>query len=373
MRLINATRMRAGYSMGLEPDGRTLLVVVVKGTFRMPTSGESVRLDDEQVPLAMADTFTGEPGVSAPVHEADFAPRKARCDVLLNGTAYAPGGRPTTHVEVGLRVNGASKVFSVVGDRTWRVGASGIGISHPTPFVTMPISYDRAFGGVDNRHEDPSKHVAFMANPVGRGFSKDLRPSSIDGIPLSNTEEIGQSITRPDDERYLPMAFGPLGRSWDPRRKLAGTYDDAWVQDHFPFLPPDFDDRYYQAAPLDQQIAHPRGGEEIVLQNLSPEGRIAFTLPVFDAPVHFFPKKGEREDGRLLLDTIVIEPDQRRFMLTWRAIRPLKKNMFEVAQVLVGKQSDDWWAEQEDPGFVIQLFDEQLSVPAPLPELPEVE
>ena len=36
MELINATRMVAGYNMGLEPSGRELLVVVIKGTFVLP-------------------------------------------------------------------------------------------------------------------------------------------------------------------------------------------------------------------------------------------------------------------------------------------------------------------------------------------------
>ena len=51
MDLINATRMVAGYTMGMEPSGREWLVVVVKGTFRLPKSGEDVRLHDEQLPL----------------------------------------------------------------------------------------------------------------------------------------------------------------------------------------------------------------------------------------------------------------------------------------------------------------------------------
>lgn len=36
MELLNATKMRAGYTMGMRPDGRELLVVVVKGTFLIP-------------------------------------------------------------------------------------------------------------------------------------------------------------------------------------------------------------------------------------------------------------------------------------------------------------------------------------------------
>ncbi|HPE03441.1 MAG TPA: DUF2169 domain-containing protein, partial [Thauera sp.] len=112
MELINATRMLAGYTMGIEPSGRELLVVVIKGTFHLPRNGEEVRLHEEQLPLVMADTFTGEPGFSAPMYEADFAPRKPCCDVLLLGSAYAPDGRPLTRGPVGLRIGNMSKRFA---------------------------------------------------------------------------------------------------------------------------------------------------------------------------------------------------------------------------------------------------------------------
>lgn len=356
MELVNATRMVTGYTMGLEPSGRELLVVVVKGTFQIPKNGEPLGLGEEQLPLLMADTFTGAPGLSAPVHEIDFAPRKHRCDVLLNGSAYAPGGRPTTRVEVGLRVNGMGKSFTVVGNRHWQSGLRGVSASAPEPFSTMPISYDRAFGGVDNRHQDPSKHAAFLRNPVGTGFHNDLRPEWVDGTPMPNTEESDRPVASPDSQALVPMAFGPIGRSWDPRYRYAGTYDDTWLEDHFPFLPPDFDERYYQAAPLDQQVPHPQGGEEIRLINLTSEGQVSFSLPVFDAPIHFFSKGGGREDGRLVLDTIVLEPDRHRFTLTWRTARSLRKNIHEIAQVLVGKKSQDWWSTRNSVTFPLRLI-----------------
>ena len=89
MELINSTRMVVGYTMGMEPSGRELLVVVVKGTFRIPTEqGATLTLHDQQVALVTSDVFFGEPGLSAPKYEVDFAPRKHRCDVLLNGSAF---------------------------------------------------------------------------------------------------------------------------------------------------------------------------------------------------------------------------------------------------------------------------------------------
>lgn len=346
MELINATRMVAGYTMGMEPSGRELLVVVVKGTFRIPKPGEDVRLHEEQLPLVMADTFTGEPGFSAPMYEVDFAPRKPRCDILLLGSAYAPGGRPVQRVPVGLRIGNWKKTFMVVGNRHWETGLAGVRATAPEPFTVQPFSYDFAFGGVDNHHEDASKHAAFMRNPIGRGFHKHLRSEWVDGSPLPNTEEINRPVDKPDSE-YEPMAFGPVGRGWEQRIKYGGTYDQDWIDNTFPFLPADFNDAYYQAAPLDQQIAFPQGGEEVVLVNLTSEGHLAFNLPVIEIPVVFFRKKGERHEIRAAIDSIVIEPDKSVFSLTWRASLPLKKNIFEISQVLAGRMSRAWWRARE--------------------------
>ncbi|MBK5964165.1 hypothetical protein CCR95_08725 [Thiocystis minor] len=367
MELINATRMVAGYTMGMEPSGRELLVIVIKGTFALPRNGsDRLHLAQEQMPLVMADTFSGEPGRSAPIHEVDFAPRKPRADILISGSAYAPEGRPAPRVPVGLKVNGITKHFAVVGMRCWQVASTGVSVSEPIPFTRMPISYDRAFGGVDNRHEDFAQHAAFLRNPVGTGFHRHLRSDWLDGALLPNTEELNRPVTRPDGD-YAPMAFGPIGRNWEPRYRYAGTYDQHWLDEHFPFLPPDFDERYYQAAPLDQQIAGPLGGQEVGLVNLTPDGRRSFRLPAFEAPVHLFPKKGEREDLQATLDTLVLEPDLERMMLTWRVARPLKKNMFEIAQILVGKKGQDWWQAREEVAFPLSVEPTATTNPAPEP------
>lgn len=346
MDLVNATGMIAGYTMGMEPSGRELLVVVVKGTFRLPKPGEEACLHEQQMPLIMADTFTGAPGFSAPYYEVDFAPRKLRCDVLLQGSAYAPEGRPTERVPLGLRIGEWKKVFAVNGERFWDFGLTGIRSTPAKPFVVQPFSYDVAFGGVDTHHEDPSKHVAFMRNPIGKGFHKHLKREWINGSPLPHTETLDQPVDKPDGD-YTPMAFGPIGRGWASRLPYAGTYDQDWIDNTFPFLPADFNDAYYQAAPLDQQIAYPSGGEEVVLVNLTPEGRMAFKLPTVEIPVVFFRKKGQRHETQAVLDTIAMEPDKRIFTLTWRVSLPLKKNMFEIPQVLVGKMSRGWWRARE--------------------------
>ncbi len=346
MELLNATKMQAGYTMGMKPDGRELLVAAVKGTFSLPTDGTEPQLAQQQVPLVEADVFTGEPGFSSPLYETDYTPVKPSCDVLLNGIAYAPGGRPASRVRVALNIGSISKSFDVVGNRVWVSSLIGAVASQPEPFTTMPISYDRAFGGVDAAHPDPAKHRFYEYNHAGVGFHDQTGREFLDGTPLPNTEEIGRVVEDPRGS-YRPMAFGPIGRAWTPRVKLAGTYDQNWVDNIFPFLPPDFDDGYYQSAPDDQQMNYPHGGEEVILENLTPEGRTAFRLPSLDMPVVFYPRHGENIETSADIDTIVIEPDLHRFTITWRSHIPLRKNMFEIEQILVGEMPKGWYRARE--------------------------
>lgn len=344
MQLNNVTKMLAAYTLGVEPSGRESLVVAVKGTYSLLSTGEQPQLAEEQLPLFMADTFTGEPGHSAPIFEADFAPRKPSCDVLLAGSAWAPGGRPAARVTVGIRIGRWKKVFAVVGNRQWTTGLSGAGLgsTSPAPFAQMPISYDVAFGGTDTFHKDPAKHRAFMANPVGRGWHYHVDGKYVEGTPLPNTEELDRPVDTPNAS-YEPMAFGPVGRGWSPRLPLAGTYDLNWIDNVFPFLPPDFREEYHQAAPVDQQIPFPVVPQDVTLLNLTPGGRLEFRMPRIEVPVVFFHRDGGHREVLAVLDTIALLPDENVFCLVWRASVPLKRSIFEVTDIVVGKMTPAWF------------------------------
>jgi len=343
MNLINATGMAAGYTLGLDKDARESLVVVVKGTFLIPKNpNEEPVLAPEQVPLVTADTFTGEPGFSAPIYEADYAPRKPRCDVLLNGTAYAPGGRPADRVTVSLRVGAMRKSFDVVGDRVWQASAFSLGASAPRPFTKMPISYDRAFGGVDKAKGDPATFRWYPTNHAGVGWHDYLDTKFLEGTPLPNTEETGVPVKKPNGV-YRPMSFGPVGRAWQPRPKWAGTYDQKWLDDVCPFLPKDFDEQYFQAAPEEQQTEYLLGGEEIELVNLNPQGRTTFRLPKRNVPIEFSIRGGPRKEMTAVIDTLIIEPDRGQFAVIWRGSLPVRRNIFEVVQLVAGRMSPGWY------------------------------
>ena len=338
MELINATRMVAGYTMGMDPDGREYLVVVVKGTFDIPTDGGEAKLSAEQQPLIAADTFTGEPGYSAPVYESEYCLTKPKCDVLLIGNAHAPGGKPAPYTRVRLQVGPIDKTIDVIGNRTW--SGRGGSPSDPEPFTVMPISYDRAFGGVDA--SNPDKATAYTRNPVGIGYRPLMNEDQLRDQPVPNTQEPGQPITSPKGG-YRPMSFGPIGRSWAPRLSYAGTYDEAWMEHAFPFLPSDFDNRYFQAAPEDQQFASPHGGEVVTLSNLSPEGHESFAIPTIDVPVEYTRVGFERSNPVPVIDTLILEPERRCFAMIWRASILLSRNLMEAKQIVVGRMPPGWY------------------------------
>jgi len=337
--------MAAGYTLGREPSGAERLVVAVKGTFTLPTHGEEPTLAEEQVPLTDADKFTGEPGLSAVTAECDWAPMKPRCDILLNGSAYAPGGKPAQRVQVGIKVGNWQKVFTVVGDRVWR-GGPVPRAGTPEPFEVMPISYDRAFGGIDNFHPDPTQHRTYLPNPVGRGYHRLLEPYLVDNTPMPNTEESNAPVTTPNGD-YRPMSFGVIGRNFLARYPLAGTYDQNWQDNVFPFLPADFNAAYFQSVPPDQQVEKIVGGEPVILLNLTSDGGRDFRLPAVETPVVFFLRDYTRQETRGVIDTVTFEPDKGRLTMVWRASLPLKRNIFEVAQVAVGQLSRAWWRARD--------------------------
>jgi hypothetical protein len=341
MQLLNGSGLKAGYTLGAGPDAREHLVVVVKGTFGLRHGSVAPHPVEEQADLVEADVFTGEPGLSAPLYETDYAFRKPRCDVLLHGSGYAPNGIPAERVRVGMRVGSMQKVFDVVGDRTWREVLATVSSTTPIPFTRMPVSYDGAFGGVDRSMRDPADHRTYLPNPAGKGYWHNLDTHVYHGQPLPNTEESHDPVRAPNGT-YRPMAFGPIGRGWSPRPQFAGTFDQHWIDEVFPFLPADFDERYYQSAPPDQQTDYLRGGEPVTLYNLTPEGRVDFRVPVVRVPVLFLLRNGEEITVEAVNDTLVIEPDNHRFMRVWRASHPLRRDIFEVSMVVVGTMPPGW-------------------------------
>jgi hypothetical protein len=195
----------------------------------------------------------------------------------------------------------------------------------------MPIIYDRAFGGTESVGAEAAQ-ASEERNPVGRGFCASDK--WIDGVPLPNVEDPAQIISTWRD-RPNPIGLGALGRNWHPRRALAGTYDKKWRDDRFPYLPADFDERYFMSAPRDQWLERYEPGDRVAISNVSARELLIAVFPAFDMPVY-----ARWEDRRQVVtlhpDTVLIEPDLDRLVLTCRVALPVGPKRRRLRQVIVG-------------------------------------
>jgi hypothetical protein len=195
----------------------------------------------------------------------------------------------------------------------------------------MPLTYERAYGGLDYTGKKVDAR-----NMVGVGVNR-LRIRGIAGTPLPNLEAPGFRLRRPTI-KMKPIGLGFVGRSWQPRASYAGTYNQEWIENRYPFLPLDFDERYYQGAPEDQTCVFLRGGEHVRLTNLTPEGVLEFTLPELSVPVKLVYKRGP-EHLTTVLDTVIIEPNALRCILVWRGSAPLRGKLVSLREVWLGHPS----------------------------------
>lgn len=337
----NMTGMLPDVCVATDRDAQQLCVVVIKGTFETDAHGV-MTVASVQRGLNYADEHYGSPESTAVRYECDFAQEKTRTDVIVVGNAVSPTGLPIEEMFARLVVQGLVKDLLVVGDRFWKRNSSKS--SRPEPFTEMPLTFERAFGG-EEFSDDGNQIAVERRNPVGVGFRKNRAGSSVSDEKLPNLEHPRQRIQSPRD-RPDPIGVGCVGRSWKPRIDYAGTYNQRWLDEVCPFLPDDFDSRYFQCAPEDQQFPIFQGGELIRCVHMSTSGTIDFQIPNIRMPVQFrFSDRIVEREAQL--DTVVLLPNEGRALLTWRSHARLGKKWNRLREILVGAQ-----AESIDDGLI---------------------
>lgn len=332
LQLTNHTGLTATIFAAPDPDGVESLYTVVKGTFaldRLDASGVPARAEEQVLPV-LADEHHGDPSASSIRVPSDVALVKPATDVLLVGTAYAPGGRPATWMDVTLTAGPLRRTVRVFGDRAWRAGAAA-SISAPVPFERMPLVWERAYGGTDRAGEELRGEAR---NPVGAGFRAPDGEKPLDGMPLPNLEDPGDPIAA-WKQAPPPAAFAPVSPHWLPRRSFAGTYDEAWQSGRAPYLPENFDPRFFQLAP--GGLVAPGyfvGGEVVDVVGATPAGRLTFRLPALPVQVEYT-VAGAARTPPVKLDTVLIEPDASRVVLVWRTVLACDKKLLKVREIAV--------------------------------------
>lgn len=310
LQLVNATPFTTHRTVLLSQQGSQVWTVCIKGTYRFDMQGH-LKLHESQEPVALYPTYSGEPGQSSLLRDGEVVVDHPGTAVTLNASAHAPGGRATPTVEVGVVVGRLQHRLRVVGDRSWQRGRRGRWEhSDARPFVTLPICYERAFGGAD-----PATGIALASNPVGTGHTRSVHHAA--GLPLPNIEFIDAPPPQPDSA-MLPAGFGAIAPGWSPRRELAGTADEEWAATRAPLWPADWSPWHHNAAPPALQSAHKlKGGEPVTLTHLASISPLTFSLPrvFFDVRTRIGGRFVANEVG---LDRVIIEPDQQRLVMVWR-------------------------------------------------------
>ncbi len=333
LQLKNTSPFAPAFTVLPDQNAVDTLYIVVKGTF---TVHPRLAVAAQPVPPVLTDEYWGDPATSSLKYASELHIGKAATDVVLVGQAWAPRGRAVAATEVSVSVAGRHKIVRVSGDRVWK---SGGGFTAPEPFVQMPLVYERAFGGSQAVAEDGSL-LAEERNPVGVGFLGKRSRGEMTGQKLPNLEDPRRLLERPGDTPP-PAAFGAVAPSWLPRRRFAGTYDDAWKQQRAPYLPADFNLRFFNVAPPDLTFDRfLSGGEEVQLLGVSPHGPLRFALPSCrpHAEVRI---AGAHETPRFELETILIDSDENRICLSWRARLACDRKVLKVETVTIGVEGLD--------------------------------
>ncbi len=136
-----------------DKKGAEVWLVAVRGTFDILDDG-SLLLSEEQEDVVMAPEFSGDPLSSGLLNDTDLPHKKLATDILLSGYAVAPNNQAVETLQVGFKVGDIRKILHVTGDRLWLESPTGVSMSEVKPFVKIPITYERAYGGIDFSSDD---------------------------------------------------------------------------------------------------------------------------------------------------------------------------------------------------------------------------
>lgn len=323
LQLKNTTPFAANMLLLPDEQGVDSLYLTVKASFVI---GSQWTLKEKQDPPQGADVYWGEPETSSLKYASDCHLGKPATDIVMLGEACTADQRKVRQLDVKLSVGSQGKTVRVFGDRTWQHG----GISDPQPFSTMPLIYERAYGG--SVEADGKVVDADPRNPVGVGFSGGRKPSAMEGQRLPNLED-PRNLIRSVDDRPEPACFGFRAPGWQPRAAFAGTYDQQWQQSRAPYVPEDYSSRFCNAAHPDLIYGRfLQGGEPVVITNMHPEGTLKFNLPYLKLAARVEGPEG-CSATEFNLETLILEPNQLHASMVWKAKVRCAKKALSIKQV----------------------------------------
>lgn len=289
-------------------------------------------------------------------------------DLVVRAHAHSLDG-PVAAMEVSVAVHDTArslkprlfKRLRVIGDRT--VGLDPLtgdaAFTAPRPFVEMPLTWERAYGGRDEaalaRHVPgeldallgTSDLYRYPRNELGCGYTVSGDLASLASLRLPNVEDPGDLLTParlvlrdPDRWPLQPVSagFDAVPPHWWPRSAWLGVGSGSEV------APGDFpevrrgelpaalvtcesleqvgvrrDPRWFHAAAPGMWGETFRGDETVVLTGMHPRRRqVSFTLPD-EAPRMTLRMRGRVEAMAAALRSVEVDVEAETVALVWSA------------------------------------------------------
>lgn len=256
-----------------------VLTVVCKLTMKLEP-GE-LALAKRNDPLYEQERFRDDDVRASVLSPSDLVPSRPLVDVTLVGDAFAPPEAPTRAVTTRLVVQSIDKKLTVESDNG--------------PFVSASLGYEHA----ETRH-------SVMGAASGNGSAK------------------GHHIVAPVGAL---AGYGPLASHWPERVKLlrGGVDPQPFEPGKSCALPADFDLRFFNAAPPEQQLPELAPNADLVLENLHPRYSFLRTRLPNAAPQVFVERKGRRKEHAADISALWIDTLRCLVAVTWHCHIPLDR------------------------------------------------
>lgn len=317
MKLENGTPLAAYLFSGPTEETELGCALLLKATFEIREGGALELVTDAPWPVHLEPletpygTFPGE-----------VANRKPKTDLLVLGKAKAPRGEAVRQMNVSVSLGAFRHSLAIFGDRAWERTPAGLKPTEPRPFREIPITWTNAYGG---KVASPVFDMPNTDNPAGKGFFLEEREA--EGVPLPNVEDPSALIRSPKD-MPRPVGWAPYPLAGGVRmEKLRGP--DG--------VPPPYEQIEHWVmgwAHPDLIVETPAVGTRIEVQGLSAEGAISTEVP--SCPARVLLVLDEEQRGLSpRLDTLIVQAEERRLVVRWRAAAKFEMRPREVRLVRI--------------------------------------
>ncbi|MCF7918858.1 MAG: DUF2169 domain-containing protein [Candidatus Cloacimonetes bacterium] len=336
-RLDNKTEFPVKSMFYTDKAGISHWVIVCKISWDM--NSEIIKLADEQQAIRFIDEYIDNDFSQAVNYGNDLTPLKNKTDIIIKGHAYLPFSEGN-YFDISLSFGIIEKVLRIRKERYLMKTLMGTRIVEGDFPEKISLGYENAFGG---KYKTDKEERIFSYNPAGKGYTN---------IKLVGSEKVYLPLLEYPEAPYNnrkgeipPAALGYISPFWETRRIYAGTYDQKWLDDKYPFYPDDFSNQFWQQAAEDQQYpGEIYGNEKLRLTNMTKGGNHINTLPENRELYPFEIKsiiKGKSSNHKYKINTLLIEPDDMTISTVYAAEMAYDPDMDDDIIVTINQLLDE--------------------------------